>query len=256
MPGIFSTKLEVPAGFGPGSKAPQPAQSALIHSSFELIRNPTGEPKPVVRWRFGAAYLQSKGRFHISSSGNLRIPNVTKSDSGEYICEASNTLGKASRMGIVNVVEYIVETKNMDQTMTAVLGENIRFLCGVRSIRKIEVTFKWLKFFTHEIVSSSRVRKTRTDIRNSMLSTSDQRGYLKISRVRYRDAGPYSCEIRGNNNKLIAKKMVLLKVKGPPDPPRDVNISEGHAKGEHVNVTWILGKANSSPIEHKLCSLC
>ena len=104
MPGIFSTKLEVPAGFGPGSKAPQPAQSALIHSSFELIRNPTGEPKPVVRWRFGAAYLQSKGRFHISSSGNLRIPNVTKSDSGEYICEASNTLGKASRMGIVNVV--------------------------------------------------------------------------------------------------------------------------------------------------------
>lgn len=159
-------------------------------------------------------------------------------------------------MGIVNVVEYIVETKNMDQTMTAVLGENIRFLCGVRSIRKIEVTFKWLKFFTHEIVSSSRVRKTRTDIRNSMLSTSDQRGYLKISRVRYRDAGPYSCEIRGNNNKLIAKKMVLLKVKGPPDPPRDVNISEGHAKGEHVNVTWILGKANSSPIEHKLCSLC
>ena len=28
-----------------------------------------------------------------------------------------------------------------------------------------------------------------------------------------------------------------------------MNISEGHAKGEHVNVTWILGKANSSPIK-------
>lgn len=75
-----------------------------MHSSVEIICNPTGEPKPVVRWRFGAAYLQSKGRFRISSNGNLRITNVTKSDSGDYICEASNTLGKASRTGFVNVV--------------------------------------------------------------------------------------------------------------------------------------------------------
>lgn len=101
---ILSTKLAIPAGFGLGSKAPQLTQSALMHSSVEIICNPTGEPKPVVRWRFGAAYLQSKGRFHISSNGNLRITNVTKSDSGEYICEASNTLGKASRTGFVNVV--------------------------------------------------------------------------------------------------------------------------------------------------------
>lgn len=102
----------------------------------------------------------------------------------------------------------------MDETLTAVLGKDIRFMCGVRSVGKIEVTFKWLKFFTHEIVSSSRVRKTRTDIRNSMSSTSDQRGYLKITKVRYGDAGLYSCEIRGNNNKLIARKEVFLKVKG------------------------------------------
>lgn len=246
---IKLTVSAIPAGFGLGSKAPQLTQSALMHSSVEIICNPTGEPKPVVRWRFGAAYLQSKGRFRISSNGNLRITNVTKSDSGEYICEASNTLGKASRTGFVNVVEYIVETKNMDETLTAVLGKDIRFMCGVRSVGKIEVTFKWLKFFTHEIVSSSRVRKTRTDIRNSMSSTSDQRGYLKITKVRYGDAGLYSCEIRGNNNKLIARKEVFLKVKGPPNPPTDVTISQGHAEGEHVNVTWILGKANGSPIK-------
>lgn len=28
-----------------------------------------------------------------------------------------------------------------------------------------------------------------------------------------------------------------------------MTISQGHAEGEHVNVTWILGKANGSPIK-------
>ena len=71
---------------------------------MELICNPTGEPKPTVRWRFGPMLVQDSGRHRILSNGNLRISNVTKSDSGEYTCEVSNRLAKASRKGFLSVV--------------------------------------------------------------------------------------------------------------------------------------------------------
>ena len=96
---------EIPAGFGPGSKVPQPNTNTLIRTSVELTCRPTGEPKPTIRWLFnGSLNLESNKRFRILSNGNLRISNVTKADSGYYICEASNRLGKAERKGHLNVL--------------------------------------------------------------------------------------------------------------------------------------------------------
>ena len=102
----------------------------------------------------------------------------------------------------------------MEKRATAVLGKNVRFLCGVKSISGIEITVEWFKYHTLRIVSSARVRITETDIRDSLLSTSDQRGHLKINGVRYSDAGLYTCKIKGNNDKLIASKTVYLTIKG------------------------------------------
>ena len=96
---------EIPAGFGPGSIAPQPKINALIHTSVELTCKPTGEPKPTIHWLFnGSQNLKNNNRFRILSNGNLRISNVTKADSGYYICEASNRLGKAARKGHLDVL--------------------------------------------------------------------------------------------------------------------------------------------------------
>ena len=96
--------LEIPAGFGPGSRAPQSNLQTLVHTNVELICNPTGEPKPKIRWRFGPMLVQDSGRHRILSNGNLRISNVTLTDSGEYTCEVSNRLAKASRKGFLSVV--------------------------------------------------------------------------------------------------------------------------------------------------------
>ena len=102
---FLSIPSEIPAGFGPGSVVPQPNTNALIHTSVELTCRPTGEPKPTIRWLFnGALNVKSNKRFRILPNGNLRISNVTKADSGYYICEASNRLGKAQRKGHLNVL--------------------------------------------------------------------------------------------------------------------------------------------------------
>ena len=104
MPFLILAQAEIPAGFGTGSRAPQSNLQALVHTNVELICNPTGEPKPTVRWRFGPMLVQDSGRHRILSNGNLRISNVTESDSGEYTCEVSNRLAKASRKGFLSVV--------------------------------------------------------------------------------------------------------------------------------------------------------
>lgn len=239
---------EIPAGFGPGSKVPQPNTNALIHTSVELTCRPTGEPRPTIRWLFnGSLNLKSNKRFRILSNGNLRISNVTKEDSGYYICEASNGPGKAERKGYLNVLDYIIVTENMNRSTSVVLGRDIRIMCGVKTIGGIEVTFQWSRYHV-PIVSNKHVKITRTESMDRLSKTSDMRGYLTITDAQYSDSGLYTCQIVGTK-KIIDSKHVMVKVKGPPDPPTNANINHGITRGEFVNVTWTLGKSNNSPIK-------
>lgn len=41
---------------------------------------------------------------------------------------------------------------------------------------------------------------------------------------------------------------LLVSFSGPPGPPTDVDIHFIVNKGESINVTWLLGKRNNSPI--------
>lgn len=93
---------ETPAGFGPGSKAPEDINK-LIRSTVTLACNPTGNPKPIIRWRKGSTYLRKNPRYMFMANGNLRIFNLTRYDSGRYTCEVSNRLGSNSRTGRLNV---------------------------------------------------------------------------------------------------------------------------------------------------------
>ena len=101
---FFFPFVEIPAGFGPGSRTPETNQNALINTRVEITCNPTGEPKPTISWLFGAMHLQGNGKYRILPNGNLIIRNVTKDDSGEYTCKASNKLGEAYRKGFLNVL--------------------------------------------------------------------------------------------------------------------------------------------------------
>lgn len=48
--------------------------------------------------------LEGTGRYRILPNGNLVIRNVTRTDSGEYTCEARNKLARARRKGFLSVV--------------------------------------------------------------------------------------------------------------------------------------------------------
>ena len=97
-----STISESPAGFGPGSRKPTNAH-ALTGTTAELVCNPSGAPKPTVKWKFGRRYLQNGGKYTILPSGNLLIHKVSATDAGSYTCEVKNSMGSDRARGRLNV---------------------------------------------------------------------------------------------------------------------------------------------------------
>ena len=55
--------------------------------------NATGNPAPTFRWTKNASVLTTSSRIRLSSDGKqLTLTNVTREDSGQYVCEATNNV--------------------------------------------------------------------------------------------------------------------------------------------------------------------
>ena len=82
---------------------------ALINETAELRCVAKGDPQPTVTWKKdGSALDISNSRFHPKSSGTLQISNAKKSDSGRYVCIASNVHGKQNESATLRVLSKYV----------------------------------------------------------------------------------------------------------------------------------------------------
>ena len=99
----------------------------------------------------------------------------------------------------------------MPSNTIATLGQDVKFTCGVTTVKGIEITFRWLKFFV-PVKPNKDISIWRTEVKNLSSHTSDQKGYMKLSTVQYSDAGPYTCRAEGNKKTITAN--ALLTVQG------------------------------------------
>ena len=62
-------------------------------SNVSFTCNATGNPAPTFRWTKNGSVLTTDSRISLLSDGkHLTITNVTREDSGQYVCEATNNV--------------------------------------------------------------------------------------------------------------------------------------------------------------------
>lgn len=164
------------------------SKTVRVGESVEIRCEASGIPAPQIVWTSGGRGGSSLPPHVRGDSGLLRIASVRKSDEGEYICTARNSLGSDTQRAILYVqgsdessytpspipTEFgLIVTVNPSQ-YEARPGETVRFRCDVNQ-RGTQV--QWTK--VSGVLPGNAVQSPD--------------GTLSISNVRDTDTGIYVC---------------------------------------------------------------
>ncbi|XP_037077777.1 LOW QUALITY PROTEIN: peroxidasin homolog [Pollicipes pollicipes] len=169
----------------------------------ELVCVVDGYPTPELLWlRGGNAITTQTPRYRLrfaAREANLTIINVQPQDAGEYLCSASNRLGRVSSPAQLVLQSEFTTAPPQDQLRPA--GANVDLTCGAVGYPTPEVS--WLH----------NGRRIRHSSRVAVLAGG---GVLRISNLQHHDAGTYTCEAR--NEAAVAREEAELDVSGHAGP--------------------------------------
>ncbi|XP_069039964.1 basement membrane-specific heparan sulfate proteoglycan core protein isoform X5 [Lepisosteus oculatus] len=150
----------------------------------------TGHPPPTITWSKLRAPLPWQ---HKVVNNSLILPNVGRQDSGQYICNATNTMGTAEITIIVDVESPPYAT-SLPDSLAVRVGEVIRLQCLAHGTPPL--TYKWTKV--------DGVLPTRAEVRD---------GTLQIDLATVADAGTYKC--LANNKVGNSEALATVTVRSP-----------------------------------------
>ncbi|KAI5710224.1 hypothetical protein M8J75_006855 [Diaphorina citri] len=202
----------------------------------------SGLPEPEIHWvHNGKPISQAPPNPRRKVGPNrITIENLRKSDTGNYGCNATNSLGYVYKDVYVNVLAHAPEITEAPKDEYTVDGKTVVLTCRVFGAPKPEVN--WI----HN-------QKELTGGRYTILETGD----LKITEVAFADSGEYTCFAR---NKLgTAQGSGSLTVKEHThitDQPEDYEVEAGQSATFRCNavsdpslklsIVWLRG---SEPID-------
>ncbi|XP_078407396.1 LOW QUALITY PROTEIN: hemicentin-1-like [Cetorhinus maximus] len=126
----------------PTITASSPSLSVFINQAALLECEAHGIPKPTVTWRKDGNLLTADSpRFDFLSEGSLRIHSVQVSDSGRYLCTASNAVGTDHHRIELQVLGAPTISP-APTNITAVANVQAELSCEVSGTPKPEVTWK------------------------------------------------------------------------------------------------------------------
>nr|CAH8853182.1 unnamed protein product [Trichobilharzia regenti] len=177
---------------------------------------PQGFPKPMIFWikdnqtiiEANKSQSSHLSNIRIMLDGKLRIHPVSIKDTGNYVCAASNLIGKRlSRSARLQVKshDYI---KRGAKHIRARQGEQVKLVCPSIITDK---PIKWRRKSKDSVIASDRIEQRKT--------------YLIISHARYTDSDVYICTAQNGDEVEIR-----LTVETPPiflKSPSDLNLNVG-----------------------------
>ncbi|XP_054726012.1 papilin isoform X2 [Anastrepha obliqua] len=165
----------------------------------------TGSPPPNVTWsRSNVVIDTNQGRYVLTAAGDLTIVQVRQTDSGSYVCVASNGLGEpVSREVQLAVTEpkeipaYVYGEKNATQIVGLNRPAQVRCPAGGHPAPHVS----WWRNRKRLGLISDRFELTRDYS-------------LMFRSIQLTDLGPYTCEVWNGLGRPTSMK-VVLKAVGP-----------------------------------------
>nr|XP_046221837.1 LOW QUALITY PROTEIN: basement membrane-specific heparan sulfate proteoglycan core protein-like [Oncorhynchus gorbuscha] len=154
----------------PRASVPDPLMVVVEGQSTTLRCDAHGFPVPKITWSKLRAPLPWR---HKVVDNTLILPNVGRADSGEYICNATNSMG-TTEVTIMLDVETPPYATSMPDDVAVRVGEVIRLQCLAHGTPPL--LFQWTKL--------NGSLSTRADV---------QGGDLQINLATPEDAGTYKC---------------------------------------------------------------
>ena len=169
---------------------------AIEGSNITLpICRKTGHPRPDIKWLRPFSQLP-KGRVQFENNNStLTIFDVRRTDSDNYVCMASNLLGRAGKKTLLLVFSPPKFILKPPEKKTAYTGFNLKLYCSVTRDG-------------HPVISWKRQGAQLPAGRSFILKEG-----LVITDLRLQDAGNYTC-IATTAGKFSLETSTILEIKG------------------------------------------
>ncbi|XP_022095889.1 roundabout homolog 2-like [Acanthaster planci] len=184
---------------------------------------PRGYPEPTVTWsKDDEDVIVDGDRVKVLQDGNLMISQARRTDTGSYVCIATNSIGtRESPPAILNVHARPSFTRPVQDRIIAAPGDNVNLHCVVEGDPIPSVTW----------------RRRDADMPKGRFQIHED-NTLHISQVVQEDEGSYIC--RAENSWGTEALTITLEVNTEPTftrEPVDQTVSAGHMVSFECKVT-------------------
>ncbi|XP_069798458.1 hemicentin-1 [Narcine bancroftii] len=184
------------AGDFPLSISVRTGSTAILECESNAI------PPPFISWfKNGRPVIESSNIRTLANGQTLEITNAEISDTGQYVCKASNIAGQVDKNFHLNVHIPPTIEGQAEEKVNEVISNPVTFACDVTGIPPPTLT--WLK--------NGRTIEDADSLEMHILSGGSK---LQIARSQLEDSGSYTCVAA--NVEGVARKTYILTIQVPP----------------------------------------
>ncbi|XP_015789024.1 Down syndrome cell adhesion molecule-like protein Dscam2 [Tetranychus urticae] len=211
-----------------------------------------GFPEPQIRWKkeeldsneAKATFktIISNPHMHILENGSLFISSIGSSDSGKYMCQATNGVNPALSK-VINVKSH--SPPIFDSTFVSKIvkkGDSLSLSCNASGDEPIVYQWKKDDIDLDQLMIGGRYRLDEN--KKSSQENFASGSILAIGVVDRSDSALFTCT--STNSYGSAEKTFRLIVQEPPETPINLNLNE--IKSDSVLLTWSEPYNGNSPI--------
>lgn len=204
---------------------------AIEGGSVRLSCESFGSPRPHVTWNGpDGLHLLSDPRVSLLTDGTVELSDVTRNDSGSYVCSVQHTN-----------ISITAHLEVFDPTVMLSGPRDVRARRGGSALLDCEF-YKDPQLVQHQIIwrkGEHKLLKSAQDDKYTVF----ENGTLKVTNVQFNDNAHYSCEVITDLDHV--RETGSITVVDRPEPPKDLSLSDVDG---NVTLSWIPGHSHNSPI--------